>query len=245
MSRTAPAVSDLPVKQGFRLRGIEMTRLETFTDAAFAFALTLLVISLDPPTDLVGLLAALREVPAFIFSGALLMVFWWGHDQWSRRYGLDDGPTVVLSCVLVFTVLVYVIPLRLLGSMFFLWIEQLTGLPVGSPRVQIVQPGDIHTLFIVYGLGFVAMAGSILLLYVHAWRQRDALGLDAFERHETLADAGIWGIVAVTGALSVVVALVAPPDMIGLPGWVYMILPVANPVYHRWVNRRMPAPVQR
>jgi len=36
---------------GFRLRGLQMTRIETFTDAAFAFALILLVVSLDPPTD--------------------------------------------------------------------------------------------------------------------------------------------------------------------------------------------------
>lgn len=37
---------------GFRLRGLDMTRIETFTDAAFAFALTLLVISIDPPTSM-------------------------------------------------------------------------------------------------------------------------------------------------------------------------------------------------
>ncbi|CAN5847200.1 hypothetical protein BH23GEM9_BH23GEM9_04520 [soil metagenome] len=40
---------------GFRLRGLEMTRIETFTDAAFAFALTLLVISMDPPSSLAEL----------------------------------------------------------------------------------------------------------------------------------------------------------------------------------------------
>ena len=31
-------------KNGFRQRGMDMTRLETFTDAAFAFAVTLLVV---------------------------------------------------------------------------------------------------------------------------------------------------------------------------------------------------------
>lgn len=38
-------INSLPLKDGFRLRGTEMTRLETFLDAAFAFATTLLVIS--------------------------------------------------------------------------------------------------------------------------------------------------------------------------------------------------------
>jgi hypothetical protein len=34
-------------RDGFRLRGEEMTRIETFTDAAFAFAVSLLVIAGD------------------------------------------------------------------------------------------------------------------------------------------------------------------------------------------------------
>jgi hypothetical protein len=32
-------LDDLPKLRGFRLRGMEMTRLETFIDAAFAFAI--------------------------------------------------------------------------------------------------------------------------------------------------------------------------------------------------------------
>ena len=48
ISSSLPADLDsLPRLQGFRLRGIEMTRLETFIDAAsaFAFAVTMLVIA--------------------------------------------------------------------------------------------------------------------------------------------------------------------------------------------------------
>ena len=35
----------LPRLNGFRLRGMQMTRLETFIDAAFAFAISMLVIA--------------------------------------------------------------------------------------------------------------------------------------------------------------------------------------------------------
>ena len=40
------ALNQIPQKNGFRLRGLNMTRLETFLDAAFAFATTLLIISI-------------------------------------------------------------------------------------------------------------------------------------------------------------------------------------------------------
>ena len=48
MTYTEESLAQLPVKNGFRLRGEAMTRIEVFSDAAFAFAITMLVISLFP-----------------------------------------------------------------------------------------------------------------------------------------------------------------------------------------------------
>jgi hypothetical protein len=51
-------------RRGFRIRGADMTRVETFTDAAFAFAVSLLVISSDAvPTSFDQLTDALLGVP--------------------------------------------------------------------------------------------------------------------------------------------------------------------------------------
>ena len=59
-----PDLDALPRLKGFRLRGIAMTRLETFIDAAFAFAMTMLVIASQQISDDIGtLLAALRMCP--------------------------------------------------------------------------------------------------------------------------------------------------------------------------------------
>jgi hypothetical protein len=65
-----PALLDaLPRLRGFRLRGMEMTRLETFIDAAFAFAITMLVIAAQQiPDDIETLLAAFKNVPGFVAS---------------------------------------------------------------------------------------------------------------------------------------------------------------------------------
>src|ERR1700676_663965 len=84
-------LDSLPRLRGFRLRGIEMTRLETFIDAAFAFAISMLVIAAQQiPDNIQALLAAFRNVPTLICSIAVLGTFWRGHWLWSRRYGLEE-----------------------------------------------------------------------------------------------------------------------------------------------------------
>jgi Endosomal/lysosomal potassium channel TMEM175 len=88
----------LPRLGGFRLRGMEITRLETFIDAAFAFAITMLVIAAQQiPDDIETLLAAFKNVPAFVASVIVLGIFWRGHWLWSRRYGLEDGISIFIS----------------------------------------------------------------------------------------------------------------------------------------------------
>jgi len=57
-------------KHGFRLRGADMTRIETFTDAAFAFALTLLVISNDPLSTMADIMKMVQLVPVFLMSAS-------------------------------------------------------------------------------------------------------------------------------------------------------------------------------
>ena len=55
---------------------MEMTRLETFIDAAFAFAISMLVIAPQQiPDNIEAILAAFKNVPTFICSIAVLGVF--------------------------------------------------------------------------------------------------------------------------------------------------------------------------
>ena len=223
---------------GFRLRGVEMTRIETFTDAAFAFALTLLVISSAPMTRVSEFGDMLRMVPVFVLSGTVLMVFWSGHNSWSRRYGLDDRGTLVLSCMLVFTMLVYVYPLRFVAGTFMQWIGVITGLPLGHPSFQVEAASDINRMFVIYGCGFVAMSLSLALMHRHAWRLREQLELNALERYQTRVGIGVWVILSGAGALSIVLALVFPITWIGVPGWAYATLPFVMPAYAKWARRR-------
>lgn len=224
---------------GFRIRGKDMTRIETFTDAAFAFALTLLVISLDPPTSMRALSAALVHVPGFVLSATLLMVFWNGHHRWSRRYGLDDSMTIVLSCMLVFTVLVFVYPLRYMSSAVTGFTASLTGLPIGPDVSALGVTGlrDVNGMLLIFGIGFMFMALAIAWLNLHAWRQRETLELDVAERVETRVELGTWCMLSLAGLTSATIAA-AFPNGVPIAGLAYGTLGILIPVYRWHVQRR-------
>lgn len=167
---------DLP---GFRLRGREVTRLESFSDAVFGFALTLLVVSLDVPKSFNDLVTTMRGFPAFALCFLLLALIWNGHYKFCRRYGLDDGTARFLTCVMLFLVLFYVYPLK------FLFTFSITGLLLGFGPPASMTGSQFSTLLVIYGLGFAAVYGASALLYMHAYRLRDLLELNALERFDT------------------------------------------------------------
>src|SRR5579864_2339098 len=104
----------VPPEPHFRWRGGEITRLEAFSDAVFAFAVTLLVVSLEVPHTFQQLKNAMLGFPAFAICFTFLILVWKEHDQFFRRYALQDSITVVWNSVLLFVVLFYVFPLKFL-----------------------------------------------------------------------------------------------------------------------------------
>lgn len=223
---TPEELDDLPKRRGFRLRGVDMTRIETFTDAAFAFALTLLVISIDEiPGTYQELVDALLGAPAFAASVAILMYCWSGHHQWSRRFGMDDGISIVLSVALVFTLLVYVYPLKALMSLFVAWIagqEMDAVLTITSAR-------ELYGVFAIYAVGWIALCGIIVLLNVHALRKHERLHLNELERFDTVAAIREWSAATCVGVLSLLLALFTEPSRWALPGQAWFLMPIIMP----------------
>jgi len=153
--------------------------LESFSDAVFGFALTLLVVSLDAPKSFDDLVTTMRGFPAFAVCFLLLALIWNGHYKFSRRYGLDDGTTRFLTCVMLFLVLFYVYPLK------FLFNVSVTGLLFGAGPPARMTGAQFSTLLVIYGLGFAAVYGSSALLYLHAYRKRGELELTELEKFDT------------------------------------------------------------
>ena len=68
----------------------EVTRLEGFSDAVFGFALTLLVVSLEVPSDFEALKAQMQGFLGFALMFAMVCWIWYEHNWFFRHTGLQD-----------------------------------------------------------------------------------------------------------------------------------------------------------
>jgi hypothetical protein len=228
-------LDDLPRLRGFRLRGLEMTRLETFIDAAFAFAISMLVIAAQQiPDNIQALLAAFKNVPTFICSIAVLGIFWRGHWLWSRRYGLEDGVSIFISWALLVTVLIFIYPLKaIFGAMWFL----ISSGQVGQPFSLHTTEAQARTIFAIYALGLIAISAEILLLNLRAWQLREPLRLNARERLMTRGELTGWSIPVSVGIVSLLFSFALPIEQIAWCGWVYFLMAVLVRL-HRFLHKR-------
>jgi uncharacterized membrane protein len=233
-------LSKLPVEGGVRQRGEQVTRLETFVDAAFAFAMTLLVVSFDAmPDSFAELYDALRRLPAFLAGFAILAMFWHAHHRFSRRFGLEDSTIVMASMMLVAATLFYVYPLRMVMSAamgFF------TGGWAPS-EFRVANFFEFRLIFVIYGVGFAVLAAIIAWMNLHALRKAEVLRLDAAERLAAESEVALNLVLIACASASVAVALLIPEDigwLQALPGMIYGVLGIAMPLlgirYARRIN---------
>lgn len=204
----------------------EITRLEAFSDAVFAFALTLLVVSLEVPRNYRQLMVLLNGFLPFACCFAMLVWIWHEHNMYFRRYGLHDGYTVFLNALLLFVVLFYVYPLKFMfDSMFAQFLPMLRESVVRMTFPQLARASAI------YGLGFVVLFVLFALLYRHAYTQRTVLGLTPLDVFDVTSFAGHHLVSAGVGVLVCAAALTLPvqlsflsPMCFGLMGplhWAY------------------------
>lgn len=200
-------------------------RLDNFTDAAFAFAVTLLIIGGGSTIgDSEALLLALGDLPAFAFGFAIITMFWIAHVRWRAMRGEGDWIGVALTLFLVFLVLIYVQPLRAMAAATGQWF---TGQGGGFG-------GDITTLFTIYGTGFVAMSVTTAALFADALRDELTPGQRAYAR----GDRTIWLILAITGLVSIVISFTRFGPWSAM---VYATLPITISLFaarHDWNGTR-------
>jgi uncharacterized membrane protein len=215
-------------------RPAEGHRLDAFVDAAFAFAVSLLIIAGGQPLEsFTDLTRALMRIPAFLGGFALIVLFWLAHRTWSSLGPQRDGRATLLSLAIVFAVLVFVFPLRLLieTAAYFVSGGRLPGAGL------ITSFDQLGWTYLIYGLGFSILSVLFALLFRQAQATIDPD--DGARRRAADQWARTWALAAVTGVLSGLIALtpalrVAP----WLPGVTYWLIPVGIGVFGLIDRRR-------
>lgn len=193
------------------------------SDAVFAFAITLLVVSLEVPRTFDDLMLTMRGFVAFAICFALLFAIWYEQYVFFRRYGLEDKTVVLLNAVLIFVVLFYVYPLKFL---FTVLVTQLFGISSGPPghATAIRSADEMRQLMLVFDAGYIAVFLLFALLYLHAYRLRRVLELNALEQFDTRESISSSLLQISVGFVSLSIALLAGSRGAAWAGFVYVSL---------------------
>jgi uncharacterized membrane protein len=183
-----------------------ISRIEAFSDAVFAFAATLLVVSLgtDSSDSLIDI--DFKLFTGFAISFFVLVILWFLHYNFFRRTNYMDNVIIAINAVLLFVVLYYVFPLKSLVNSWFL--------PQG------MTPDKLAGLFELYGLGFALIFLCLSLMYYRAYKKskhlENSITLLFYVRH--------FGLFVVVALISIIIAYLQIGINYGLPGILYALL---------------------
>ena len=243
-----------PERDGdFRWRGDGVSRIEGLSDAVFGFGVTLLVVSLEVPRTFDDLAAMMLGLPAFAATFTLLVLIWFAHYRFFRRYGMEDGRTIVLNVALLFVVLFYIYPLKFLFQTFIGLILGLVGWklhvawlgPLGGASQAAIRPDQWPALMCIYAGGWAALYGLFALMHAHALSRRADLGLDELEvlmtrytiyEHLVMIAVALVSVIVVLLLAYVVRVPIYATGFFG--GWTYFLIWPLQTVLARRLNRR-------
>lgn len=200
-------------------RNYEIQRIETFSDGVFAFAVTLLIVSLEVPKNFEELMITMRGFFAFGISFLLLVFIWNEQHNFFRHYGLDDAITVSLNIALLFIVLFYVYPLKFLFTLIFS--EQIYG---NNHSPLMITQKQAPALMQIYSIGYLVIYILFLSMYLHALRKADELQLNAVEIFDCRTSIYKQLVLIGVGVCSFVMAMTLSPEYFWLAGMTYTLI---------------------
>ena len=172
----------------FRWRGQEVTRVENLADIVFALSLGMIVSSADVPKSFDEIQAFLVGIVPVTAAFIAWLSVWQAHFTFFRRYALGDGTVVYLNAVLLLLVLFVAYPLRFVfDSLFAFVVRAITGETMLFVELGLVSqdPGRSGIIMGYFATGYALIGTILALLYIHAFRRSNELGLNRDERSLT------------------------------------------------------------
>lgn len=213
---STPADRTVPAPE-LRGRSGEVARLHAFSDGVFAFAATLLVVSLQVPESYDELLTALAAFPALGLAFAAIVSIWAIHRGFFTRYPLADAWSVALNAVLLFVVLLYVYPLKLLAEITS---DRILAVPRTMPAAM--ETADVEGVYVVFGAAVIATCTALAALHLRAWQMRAELGLDERGRVELVTAGLTYVAIAFMAGVASGIAALGVGTSWGLPVWILL-----------------------
>ncbi|QLG43968.1 TMEM175 family protein [Costertonia aggregata] len=196
-----------------------ISRIEAFSDAVFAFAATLLVVSVGMEESNSVIKIDWLAFIGFGVSFFVLVALWWLHYNFFRRTQYVDGAIIALNAILLFVVLYYVFPLKSL-------INSMTGL-------QRLSIKEISSLFQLYSLGFFLIFLCLSLMYYVSFVKTKKTDFNTdllfYARHFT--------IYIFVSFVSIILAKTQLGIKWALPGMIYMLLGPLCYFHGAWFNK--------
>ena len=223
-------------EKNFTWRGGEISRLEGFSDAVFAFAVTLLVVSLEVPHTFNELLITMRGFFAFAFCFASLIIIWYNHYLYFRRYGLQDFHTMLINMFLLFVVLFYIYPLKFLTTLL---LDVFFGFAQYNDISTMISAEQMPLLMVIYSGGFFLVFFFFFLLYYRAYKKKDELQLSTTELIITRSHIISFIIYMSVALLSILLALIIGIGNMAIAGWIYVLLGPAHSINGRITKKKI------
>ena len=196
------------------------SRIEGFSDAVFALAATLMVVSLDTPENFMLLDEKLIGLVGFGISFGALVLIWLVHYNFFRRTSHIDNVVIALNMILLFVILYFVFPLK---TMINSWFENI-GLTTET----------MADLFEMYGLGFCLIFACYSGMYYRAFKKdpntEKSLTLLFYARH--------YFIFVLVGLLSMSIAFAKIGMQFVLPGPIYGLLGPLCYMHSKWFTKK-------